>query len=77
MDWQPISSAPRDGTTLLLKAPDGRIGIGLILEEKFDGMDLTRDPAAWCGQLRYESRPSVSLGGLGAQEAIGWMHPPP
>lgn len=73
MEWQPIETAPKDGTPLLLVSPDGHLGVGFIFAEVYDGLDLTSDPAAWTGQKEYERKPSVWLGRFGAAEATHWM----
>jgi hypothetical protein len=71
--WQPIETAPRDGTGMLIRSPEGDIGIGFMFAEVFDGMDLTRAPAAWYGKRPYERTPSVWMGRFDANEATHWM----
>lgn len=73
-DWQPISSAPKDGTPIMLFGPHGKIGFGLIEPVKCDDIEFFNSPAAWIGVDRWaEGRSVVSMGGYNASEATHWQ----
>lgn len=74
MDWQPIETAPRDGTAILLFTQEA-IGIGFIRDHLYHGMSLVDAPAAWAGPKPRETR--IWLGGLDATDAKWWMPLPP
>jgi hypothetical protein len=78
--WQPIETAPHDGTPILLARDGGFVGIGFIRDHRMCDLDLRDTPAAWIGVDEWTKRPRVSLGGWDADEATHWMplpEPPP
>jgi hypothetical protein len=76
MSWEPIETAPRDGTAILLLHKDGHYGIGTLQNVWFDNLDLKVNSAAWVGQTAYDNRPGVWMESNGPFNATHW-HPIP
>lgn len=72
-DWQPIETAPKDGTPVLIVDDVGHIGLGVFgqYNELFESYG--RGSAAWTGGLGG----GVRLGYRDPEEAVGWMPLPP
>lgn len=77
MTWQPIETAPHDGTPILLVDPEGNIGIGIIETVNYgDGERIRGRTAAWVGTRRFEESASIWMGGHNPTEATHWMSLP-
>lgn len=74
-DWQPISTAPKDGSVILLLSPDGFVGIGYLEKSRY-GSGLSGS-AAWGGKREFDRQTSIWLGGHNPSNATHWMPLPP
>lgn len=74
MEWQPIETAPKDGSIILLMNPEGHYGLGFIEISEFDGKP--RGQASYCGR-RYMNTASAYCGGYQPTSCTHWMPLPP
>lgn len=69
-EWQPIETAPRGRTPILLASPDGHIGIGYIELSEYSGRPSSSQ--VWAGERAWGGI-GVWLGGIPAHEATHWQ----
>ncbi len=74
MEWQPMETAPRDGTPFFIFAADGRIGIAFAEPREYEGLAFFSSGSAVVGPDPHDNgRTNISMSGHYYETATHWL----
>lgn len=73
MEWQPIETAPRDGTSVLLLGRGGRYADGFWEPKAYSGNGCWVWPYVKCEPTNWMPLPGQEVGAGGTANPVAWI----